>query len=453
MPGIRSPLPARQGLFRHPGWLVLGGFVVAIALGTAGLSLPAATAPGRDTGLEDALFTAASAVTVTGLTSVDTATHWSPFGQGVILALIQLGGLGILTSASLLFMVVARRVGLRRRLAAQMEVRSPDLGGLRRLIVLIVATSLTIELLVASVLVSRLWLGYDRPFTTALWEGGFHAVAAFNNSGFTILDQGLVPMASDAAILLPIAMAVIVGGLGFPVWAELSRRPGPVAGWSIHTKITLFATGVLLVVGFVAITAFEWSNPDTLGQHDPATRLLGGLFAGVMPRTAGFTTIDYSLVGPDTLIISDILMIIGGGSGGTAGGLKVTTVAVLALVVWAELRGDREVVAFRRRIPLSIQRQALTLLAVFAALIATSTVVLCAVTGLEPGRAFTECVAAATTAGLSTGVTEELGPAGKAVLVPLMLVGRIGPLTVGAALILRERERRFSHPEERIMVV
>ncbi|MFP5452202.1 MAG: potassium transporter TrkG, partial [Thermoleophilia bacterium] len=326
---------ARQRAFRHPGYVVLGGFLAAIAVGTFLLSLPVASVDGQRTGFVDALFTATSAVTVTGLTAVDTATHWSNFGDVVILVLIQIGGLGILTSASIFFLIVARRVGLRRRLAAQMEVRSLELGGLRRLILLIVGVTFITEAFVAAILTARFWASYDEPFLTALWYGVFHSVAAFNNAGFSLFPGSLTPFSGDALILLPVAGAVILGGLGFPVWAELSRRPGRLARWSIHTKITLAATGILLAISTVVMTAFEWNNPETLGDSSTGTRALDGFFTGVMPRTAGFGVFDYNDAGQDTFLVADILMMIGGGSGGTAGGLKVTTVALLALIVWA----------------------------------------------------------------------------------------------------------------------
>lgn len=444
---------ARQRAYRHPGFVVLAGFLGAITVGTALLLLPVARAGDGRTALVDAMFTATSAVTVTGLTAVDTSVHWSTFGHTVIAGLIQIGGLGILTSSSLLFLVVARRIGLRRRLAAQMEVRTTELGGLRRLVLLIVVVTFTTEAILATVLTLRFWLGYDQSFATALGNGVFHGISGFNNAGFALFSGSMELFSGDALILGPIALAVIIGGLGFPVWAELHRRPGPLARWSVHTKMTLIATGVLLTVAIVAITAFEWTNPDTLGERGVATRLIDGAFAGVMPRTAGFGTFDYGAVSEDTMLLSNILMVIGGGSGGVAGGLKVTTVALLALVVWAELRGDSQVVAFRRHIPESIQRQALTVASLLLGAMTIGTFVLVSVSDLPLSAALFECVSATTTTGLSLGTSEELDAVGKSVLMPLMLLGRVGPLTLGSILILRETQRRFTQPEERIMVV
>lgn len=454
--GVAAPTRrgrARQRIFRHPGWVILGAYLAVIGVGALLLSLPLATAHQGRTGVVDALFTATSAVTVTGLTAVDTAAHWSTFGDVVIMALVQVGGLGILTSASLLFMIVAHRIGLRRRLAAQMEVRSLVLGGLRRLILLIVAVAITIETLVATALTLRFWLGHGMGFGDAAWHGTFHAVMSFNNAGFSLFTGSLADFSGDAAVLIPVALAVIIGGLGFPVWAELTRGPGPVAGWSIHTKITLVATAVLLAIGIFAITAFEWSNPGTLGDRGAGTRLLDGAFAGVMPRTAGFAVFDYGAAGQDTMLVSDLLMLVGGGSGGTAGGLKVTTVALLALIVWAELRGDRQVLAFRRHIPVSIQRQALTVASLILGAVTAGVLALVIASDLTLSDAAFEVISAVSTTGLSPGTSEELGRVGHAILMPLMLLGRIGPLTLGSALILREQERRFAYPEERILVV
>lgn len=452
-PSTSTRKRARHKVYHHPGRIIVGGFLGAILIGAVLLSLPVSTRSGRGADFVDALFTATSAVTVTGLTAVDTSVFWSPFGQAVILLLVQLGGLGIMTSASLLFLVVAKRIGLRRRLAAQMEVRSPGLGALRRLMLVIVGVAFTVEAVVAAVFTLRLWLGYDIAFPQALWRGVFHAVNAFNNAGFSLFHSGLERFASDPVILLPVMAAVIIGGLGFPVWTELLRRPGRWAGWSVHTKVTLTATAALLAVGIISITAFEWTNASTMGDEGVGTKILSGAFAGTMPRTAGFNVFDYGEVGHDTSLMSMLLMVAGGGSGGTAGGLKVTTVTLLCLIVWAELRGDREVVAFRRRIPRSIHRQALTVTTLLVGSIALGTLALVIATDLELGVAMFEVVSAASTTGLSSGVSEDLPAVGKAILVPLMLLGRIGPLTVGAALILRDRERRFNHPDERIMVV
>lgn len=449
----RGPRPtARPRIFRHPARPVVAAFAGAILLGTALLWTPAAAAGPGTAPFRTALFTATSAVTVTGLTTVDTATYWTPFGQAVILVLIQVGGLGIVTSASLLFLVVSRRLGLRRRLTTQVETHARDLGSSGRLVLFIVAFTLLVEVVIAAFLVGRLWIGLDRPFGTALWEGTFHAVAAFNDAGFSLYSDNLVGFATDGWFLVPIAVGVIIGGLGFPVWLELRQRPHSPSRWSLHAKLTLVTTAALLVAGFGAITAFEWDNPLTLGAESPAGRLLGGFFAAVMPRTAGFNAVDYADMNADSLLVTDMLMFAGGGSASTAGGIKVTTLAILFLIVWAELRGEREVAAFGRSIPAPVLRQALTIaiIGVNAVVLGTLAVIVSNDAGLS--SALFEVVSAFSTSGLSVGLAPRLDDAGQAILIALMFLGRVGPLTLGVALVLRERERLFSHPEERPIV-
>jgi trk system potassium uptake protein len=408
--------------------------------------------PGRAPVLE-ALFTSTSAVTVTGLTVVDTATHWTPLGQALILGLIQIGGLGIVTSASLLFLFVSRRMGLLGRLATQAEThRGIELGQVRRLVAAVIAFTLAVEAIAAAVLTLRLWIGGGRSATSALWEGGFHAISAFNNAGFSLYSDSLAGFASDGWIVLTVALAVIAGGLGFPVWIELRRQPREPRRWSLHTKLTLATTAALLAFGTVLITALEWGNAETLGAQGVGGRLLGGFFASVTPRSSGFSTVDYGAMGGETLLVNDLLMFVGGGSGGTAAGIKVTTFAILFLVVWAELRGDREIVAFGRSIPVGARRQALTISVVAVSVVFLATLVLMATNDLNLEVALFECLSAFTTTGLSTGITPDLDGFGQALLMPLMLAGRIGPLTLGVALVLRERERLYSHPEERPLV-
>lgn len=444
---------ARQRAFRHPGYVVLAGFLATIGVGTILLLLPISAADGRQTSFVDALFTATSAITTTGLDTVNGPAHWSNFGDGVIAVLIQIGGLGILTSASLFFMAVAHRIGLRRRLATQMEVRADALGGLRQLVLVILKVAVLVELTVALALTATFWLRYDERFLTALWHGGFHSISAFNNAGTTLFPDGLDRFAGDPFVLVPLIVGCTIGALGFPVWAELWRRRGPVARWSIHTKLTLVTTAVMVGLGTLAFLAFEWTNPQTIGRGNIAERLLDGVFSGVMPGTSGFGVFDYADIGQESLFVSDILMFVGGGSGGTAGGLKVATVALLMLVVWAELRGDQQVTAFRRAIPQTIQRQALTIATLLMGAVTLGTLGLMTVTDEQLGIALSVVIAAISTAGMSLDLQDELTTAAKMILIPLMLLGRIGPLALGSMLILRDRQRRYAEPEERIMVV
>ncbi|MGD9573746.1 MAG: TrkH family potassium uptake protein [Thermoleophilia bacterium] len=436
----------------HPAQLVVGGFATIILVGTAVLMLPFATTAPGNAPFATAFFSSTAAVTLSGMAITDMATYWTPAGQATILVLIQVGGIGIVTSASLLFLVVARRVGLRGRLATQTELHTVDLGSTKRLLVAIVGFSLVFQAVTVVTLTLRLWLGAERDFGEAAWNGLFHGVAAFNNAGLSIFPGGMTDFAGDPGILVPVMLAVIAGGLGFPVWLELQRRARTPRRWSLHTKITLTTTAALLVFGIGLVTALEWANPLTLGGMSDGDRLLAGAFSGVMPRTAGFNVIDYAQVEPDTLLVTEMLMFAGGGSGSVAGGIKVTTFALLFLIVWAEMRGDPEVTAFRRRIPATLQRQALTIAVIAVNAVVVGALAVMASNEIAFSDALFECVAAFTTAGLSTGVTADLNPFGQSVLILLMFLGRVGPLTLGVALVLRERERLYSYPDERPLV-
>jgi trk system potassium uptake protein len=437
---------------RHPSQLVVAGFAAAILVGTALLALPVSRAGDGGASILAALFTSTSAVTVTGLVVVDTPTYWSPFGHAVLAALIQIGGFGIMAMTSLLALIVVRRLGLRTRLLAQFETGALQLGDVRQVLLGVASLTLAFEVLATGLITARLWISYDYPFGTALWHGVFHAVSAFNNAGFALYSDSLVRFVSDAWIVLTVCLALVAGGLGFPVWLELRRLWRFPRRWSLHTKITLTATAALIVAGIGAVLASEWDNEETLGGLPLHGKLLAGVFQGVAPRTAGFNTVDYAAVEPETLLVTDMLMFVGGGSAATTGGIKVTTFAVLLLMAIAEFRGDPHVTAFRRRIPGHAQRQALAIAFAAANAVVLGTLALMTVSELRLGPALFEVMSAFGTVGLSTGITAELAPAGQAILIALMFLGRVGPHTLGVALVLRERPRLHSLPEERPLI-
>ncbi len=429
------------------------GFAVAVSIGTTLLLLPIATEDGSGASLVGALFTAVSAVCVTGLTVVDTPTYWSSFGEWVILGLIQVGGIGIMTMATLLGLLVARRLGLRLQLTAQRETRSLGLGEVRRVVRGIVLLSFAIELVVTVVLAARFGLFYDEPPGRALYLGLFHSVSSFNNAGFALFTDNMIGFATDPWICVPIVMAVVLGGIGFPVLFELGRRVGTRGGhWSVHFRITVITYGVLLVVGVAAFLLAEWGNPATLGRLDAGGKAVVGLFHGVMPRTAGFNSVDVAEMHPATLFITNILMFVGGGSAGTAGGIKVTTFALLAFAILAEVRGDPSVHVLGRRISASVQRQALTVALLGIGLVTVGTVTLLSVTTFSLDAVLFEVVSAFATVGLSTGITADLPTSGHLVLAALMFLGRVGPITLASALALRDRGRLYELPEERPIV-
>jgi trk system potassium uptake protein TrkH len=432
--------------------VVVAGYAVAVGLGTLLLWLPVSTAgQGSPTPLT-ALFTATSAVCVTGLTVVDTPSYWSGFGQAVILVLIQLGGFGLMTVGSLVGLFLTRRVGLRRRIATQAETKALGLGDVRAVVIRVAVFSAAFELLATVVLAGRFWLTYDLAPADAAYQGLFHAVSAFNNAGFALYPDNLVRFVTDPWINLTIAGAVILGGIGFPVLAELRRVGLRARRWSLHAKLTLVTTAALLVLGTVAVVGFEWANPGTLGPLSPAEKGLAGFFQGVMPRTAGFNSVDIGAMHEVTRLIISALMFIGGGSASTAGGIKVTTFALLAFVIWSELRGDPRVTLFGREAPGAVQRQALTVALLGVGLVVLGTCVMLGTGGYDLAAASFESISAFGTVGLSTGITPELPAASQLVLVVLMFLGRLGPITLFAALTLRERERLYHLPEERPII-
>ena len=298
-----------------PARLVVAGFAAAVALGTGLLLLPVSRA-GSGTGsagLLEALFTATSAVCVTGLVVVDTATFWSGAGQAVVVALIQVGGFGIMALATLLGLLVSQRLGVRDRLNAMAETRSLGLSDLRGVLVRIARTSLLFESVAAGLLAVRLMTAYDEPPGRALWLGAFHAVSAFNNAGFALYSDNLIGFATDPVVSGVLCVLVVAGGLGFPVLFELRRRWRRPGRWTLHTKIVLVMTGVLLVGGSAGFLALEWGNPGTLGPMGVPGKVVAGVFQGVQPRTAGFNSVDTGALHPETLLLTDVLMFIGGG--------------------------------------------------------------------------------------------------------------------------------------------
>ena len=438
--------------FRQPSQVVVVGFASAIVVGTVLLLLPVSRAGEGGAPFMVAVFTATSAVCVTGLVVVDTPSYWSAFGEVVILGLIQLGGLGIMTAASLLGLLVSRRMGLRSRLTAATETKSLGIGDVRAVLFGVLKVTVLLEVVVAVLLTLRLLLGYDLPVGRAVYHGVFHAVSAFNNAGFALYSDSLMRYVADPWICLPIAVAVITGGLGFPVLFELRRQFGKPHDWSLHTKLTVSMTVVLLVGGSLFITASEWTNPATLGALEPSGRILAGFFHGVMPRTAGFNSLDVSQMQDGTLLGTIVLMFIGGGSAGTAGGIKVTTFVVLLFVIYAEVRGEATVNAFDRRIGSRVQRQALTVALLGVAAVVGSTLAIMAMTDFLLRDVLFEVTSAFGTVGLSTGITGDLPTAAQGLLVLVMFVGRLGPITFAAAVALRERQRLYQLPEGRPII-
>lgn len=432
--------------------MIAVAFGATILIGTAILMLPISKEGPGGASVITALFTATSAVCVTGDIVVDTATFWTPFGKVVVLLLIQIGGFGIMTFASVIGLTILRRLSLRSKLTTAAEAHSFGLEDLGGLLVGIVRITVIVEATVAVLLTARFMLGYGQAFGPALWHGVFHAVSAFNNAGFSVFSDNLAGFVTDPFICLPIAAAIIAGGLGFPVIMQLRKHLGSTLKWTMNTRIVLAATLTLLVVGTVYITTIEWSNPHTLGPLDWPGKILAGFFTSVQTRTAGFNSIDIGAMHPASWLGMDVLMLIGGGPAGTAGGIKVTTFAVLFFILVTEVRGEGAVNVFGKRLPRSVHRQAITVVLLAVAVVVIATGALMLLTGFSMDRVLFEAVSAFGTVGLSTGITAQLPVAGKLILILLMFIGRLGPITFASVLALRDRHITYELPKERPII-
>lgn len=423
-----------------------------IGLGTILLLIPQATASGRKTSFLDALFTATSAVCVTGLSVVDTATHWTGFGQGVILFLIQIGGLGIVTVVSIGILLVADRIGLSHTRILAADLRTDSYSSVGKLVRNLVQTTLAFEAVFAAILTARFFFAHDYELSTAAMHGVFHSISAWNNAGFALYTDNFMGFATDWFLSIAVCLAVIIGGIGFPVLRTLAIHRLNWRRWPLHSKLMLSTTAALLVSGTLFFLVFEWSNSRTLGALPESARLHGAFFHSVQTRTAGFNSVDMAGLNEESLLVSTFLMFIGGGSASTAGGIKVTTFALLAFVIWAEIRGNRDVNMFGRRISEEVQRQALTVALVGVGVLATATLALMAAGDSSLTAAAFEAVSALSTVGLSTGVTAEEGSLTRIILVILMFVGRLGPVVLAAAIVLRSRSNMFRLPSERPLI-
>ncbi|MCP3426995.1 TrkH family potassium uptake protein [Rothia sp. AR01] len=430
-------------------------FLLVIIVCSMLLMLPISHRGGTAPSVAEAFFTSTSAVTVTGLTAVSTASQWSLFGQFVILLGIQIGGLGTLTMTSLLAMALGRKLGLRSKLFAQEGLSiTPKLGKLgevKSLLLVVVLTSAGIEGAIALVLAPRfMLLGEDLP--TAVWHGVFYAISSFNNAGFTPHSDGLVPYGNDWWILLPLCAGVWIGSLGFPVILALRLVGFRLRSWNLHTRITVLGSAILVVVGTVLWGAAEWGNRDTIGGETLMEKVLHAVFASVMTRSGGFNLVEMTDLNPISVLITNMLMFVGGGSASTAGGVKITTMAVIFLAIIAEARGDQHVIAFNRTIPDGVLRIAISVVMLSATCVVVGTAALMVISDRPFDQILFEVISAYATCGLSMGISAELPPSGLYILSVLMFIGRLGTVTVATGLALRSRSRLYKYPEERPLI-
>ncbi|MGZ5401597.1 MAG: TrkH family potassium uptake protein [Aeromicrobium sp.] len=436
----------------HPTRLLPLAFLVLIALGTVLLMLPFAhNANGTGTFMP-ALFTSVSAVTITRLATVDTATYWSPAGQGIITVLVEIGGLGIIAVATILGLFIGGRLGVRTRLVAQADLHVSSIGDVRPLFRLVTLTMLAVQAVTAVVLTLRYRASYFEDLSTAAWHGVFDSVMAFNNAGFSLNSDSLVGFAGDGLVILPISFAVFIGAIGFPVLAELFREWRTPRSWTIHTSLTVWGSLFLVAVGAVSFLALEWTNPGTIGPMALGDKLVTSIEAGIMPRSGGLNSFDWGSVTPETLNIGVVMMFIGGGSASTAGGIKVTTFLLLAFVILAELRGDPEVAIGKRSVSAATIRHAVSIALLAVSLVTSATFMVMLMTEFDFDRVLFECTSAFGTVGLSTGITPDMPADAQMVLIGLMFLGRVGTVVAASAIVLRARPTRYHLPEERPII-
>lgn len=446
-----------------PSRFAITVFAALVLVFTALFSLPIATSSGQQAPLVDAVFTAVSVICVTGLTTVDMATFWSPFGNVLVFVGVQIGGIGVLTMASILGLIISRRLGLRQKLIAagdsnplrmrkgSGEGQALGLSETGSLLVTVATSMLIIEAVIAAILFPRMLIeGVD--LFTAAWQSIYVSAMAFTNTGFLPMVDGLEPYSTDPWFLLALMVCVALGAIGFPVIYALSKHLKQPKSWPLHTKVTLVSFAALFVLGTIAYLVLEASNPRTFGDLDAAQTVLQTAFMSVMARSGGFATVDYSTLDGSSLLITDMLMFVGGGSASTAGGIKVTTLAILFLAAVAEARGADEMEAYERRIPSDVLRLAVSVVLWGATLVATSTVLLMLLSDDPLDFVLFDAISAFATCGLSTGFTAGASEPAQYVLAATMFLGRIGTVTLAAALAQSQRRQLFRRPEERPIV-
>lgn len=455
---------ARDLAMASPSRFAVLVFVTLILVFTALLSLPAAAADGRRTPLADAMFTAVSTICVTGLTTVNMGTHWSPLGHVIIYLGVNVGAMGVLTLASILGLVISKRLGLRAKLIAAgdtnplrahggpvNEGQTVRLGEVGQLLRTVALSTLVIEAVIAVMLYPTMLASGIAPLT-ALWEAPYYAAMAFTNTGFTPNPEGLEPFATNYIFLSILMVAVFLGSIGFPVIYTLWRHQWRYRLWSLHAKLTIITTVVLFFAGAIAFLALEFDNPGTFGSMDAWDTFFQSFFLSAMTRSGGFSVVDISELHGSSLVVGSMLMFVGGGSASTAGGIKVTTLAILALAVWSEAKGRQSVQAFGRRIPSDVQRVALSVVAWGATIVALSTIIIAQITKAPIANVLFDVISGFGTVGLSTGLTAQLPDPAVYVLALTMLMGRVGTVTLAAAVAATSRTQLYSLPVERPIV-
>lgn len=437
-----------------PTQVLVIGFAVLILLGAILLNLPISSVDGNSIGFIDALFTSTSAVCVTGLVVVDTGTHWTTFGKTVILTLIQIGGLGFMTMGTMIIILLGKRISLKDRLVLKEALNRNELSGVVKLTKYIFVGTFTIQSIGALLLSFKFVpeFGWLKGFAHSI----FHSISAFCNAGFDIIGNGrsLMGYVDNIYVNIVIWLLIILGGLGFVVILDIVKIR-KFQRFSLHSKIVIFISALLLGVGFIVFLLLEWSNPATLGNLGYGSRLTAAFFQSVTTRTAGFNTISTGDLTNASKLFTIILMFIGGSPASTAGGVKTVTVGAVLFMVYAVIKGDKEIEIFGRRISKDIVNRATTVVVIGIVVVLFMTMILTVTEYNQPFiNIMFEAVSAFATVGLSTGITPELSVAGRVIVMMMMFIGRLGPLTVAFALAnkLRKNNGKIRYPEENILV-
>ena len=430
-------------------------FLGIILLGTGLLMLPVSSRSGEPCQFLPALFTATSATCVTGLTPFDTWTQWSGFGQVVLLCLIELGGLGFMSAATLVIFLFRRKVGLRQRMLIAQALSLNEMDGVVRLQRMVIFGSLGFE--AAGALILTLWFWPQYGFVRALRWGVFHSISAFCNAGFDIFGSmepgsSLLLFQNDPVVLLTLGALVLLGGLGFLVWQDIAEK----RSWkklSVYSRLVLLATAMLIVSGWTLICILEWNNPKTLGNLSVGSKLLGGLFQSITLRTAGFDAINQAGLTQGGKAVSMVLMLIGGSSGSTAGGLKTVTFLVVLLFIWARARGRSNVSAFCRTIPQEQALNAMTISLMMVLLSVLGGIFVCATSPVSFTDGLFEAISALATVGLTAGATGLLSVPAKILIIIFMYFGRVGVLTISLGFLMgNQAVERFRYAETSLLI-
>ena len=429
--------------------IILFGFIIMIFLGASILSLPISSRSREFTPFIDALFTATSASCVTGLIVYDTATHWSVFGKIIIIAMIQCGGLGVVTMLTVFTQVTGKKIGLRDRATLQSALSAPQIGGIIRLTSVIFKATIIIEMIGALLMFPRFMKDFG--ITKGIYYSVFHSISAFCNAGFDLMGDvskfsSLTKYQSDIMINITIMLLILIGGLGFLIWKDIVDYRFDIKRYFTQTKIVLTMTFILVLFPSILFFFTEFSGLDI------KTRVLSSLFQAVTPRTAGFNTIDYTKFSDNGIAMTIILMLIGGGSGSTAGGIKLTTIFILVATMCSVLKQDKEVAVFKKRIEPDIIKNAVAVFALDIFLFIVGSMIISGIEGFSLKETMFECASAVATVGLTLGITPHLGIISKILLICMMYIGRVGGITLIFAAVTPKKNGNARYPKDQVAV-